>query len=57
MSRAERYNRIKNIVKGVKKHATEKGDGVLADKMRKIEIQLSYLNKDESVDSLLKECN
>lgn len=51
MTRGETYARLKKRIASVTVHAKEKGDGVLADKMRKIHLDVMRLQDNDKTDS------
>lgn len=56
MNRAERYAQLKNRIYAMSRHAAEKGDGVQADKLRKIGLDVvKIFRTDES--NMSKECD
>lgn len=55
MTRAECYARVIRRLQTVKEHAIQKGDAVLSDKIRKIELDLSKLVNNEPAASLAEE--
>lgn len=50
MTREELYARMFNRIEAMKLHAQKKGDGVQADKMRKMELDLRKLFKHDETD-------
>lgn len=48
MLRHNEYTQLRERIQSVKKHAQEKGDAVLADKARKMEVNVNRLEKNDS---------
>jgi hypothetical protein len=55
LTRDQIYDRLYSRIDGVLNHAKAKGDGVLADKMRKIKIDVTKLKMNEAEPQLTKE--
>jgi hypothetical protein len=55
LTRGQVYARMTVRLDAIKKFAQFKGDGVLADKIRKLELDLSRLIKDEPIEMLSRE--
>jgi hypothetical protein len=55
LTRDQIYDRLYSRIDGVVNHAKQKGDGVLADKMRKIKIDVTKLKMDETEEQLTQE--
>lgn len=55
MNRQERYGQAFNRLEAMKKNAQETGDGVQADKLRKVKLDLAKLLRDDETPKD-KEC-
>jgi hypothetical protein len=56
MNRAERYKQVMDRLKGMREHAKNEGDGVQADKCRKLLLDVSRLALSDETE-MNKECD